>query len=166
MYDVNNDDDLKRIIEEVEQEKGGKLGFSYQAITFDDDPEEKIYIVLIKTYDYDSEIRDWEIIQGRQRAYDRLKGLISDEIIDPNNSFIIACDLDKSNPDNFNATPKSKPITVFRFMKVMLEENKVLDDKEGFDINEYDSNSYDYLNHGVNVYEAKRPDKTILDEIF
>ena len=79
--------------------------------------------------------------------------MIKDEVIDPNLSFIIACDTDTTNPMKPNAVPNSKPITVFRFMKVMLDGMKVLDDMDGFDINDFNPSE-------------QMGDKTILEEIL
>ena len=47
----------------------------------------------------------------------------------------------------------SKPITVFRFMKVMLDNMKVIDDMDGFDINDFNPSE-------------QVGDKTILEEIL
>jgi len=78
---------------------------------------------------------------------------VKHEAIDPNNSFILACERepgDGRKKDNvvFN---DSRPITVFRFLKVMFDNHKVLDDGEDFDINDFDPCQYD------------KGDNTILD---
>jgi hypothetical protein len=154
LYNTESDEDLMRIIQQVEAENGATLAMAIPAVTFiEDDPDEKIYILLLTTYDSDSDSRDWSVSKGRQNTYNYLKGLIKDEIIDPNLSFIIACDTDTTNPMKPNVIPNSKPITVFRFMKVMLDEMKVLDDMDGFDINDFNPSE-------------QMGDKTILEEIL
>ena len=114
---------------------------SMSSITIEDDPFEKRYLLLLSLYPectdshYDS-YRDWSIKIGRQPTYDFLKGLIVGEIIDPNTSFIIAGNIAKKGAiENFK--PDSSPITVFRFMKVMVESYKVLNDNDTFCIDDY-----------------------------
>lgn len=124
-----------------------------QAISFEDDPDEKIYILLLVTYDNDEDSRDWSVSKGRQNTYNFLRGLIKDEAIDPTLSFIISCSQDNTNPYKPNANPNSKPITVFRFMKVMIDNSRVLDDMDGFDINDY-------------APSEQVGDKTIVEEIL
>ena len=153
MYNMESDEDLMRIIQQVEEENNASLAMAIPAVTFEDDPDEKIYILLLTTYDTNDSARDWSVSRGRQNTYNYLKGLIKDEIIDPNLSFIIACDTDTTNPMKPNAVPNSKPITVFRFMKVMLDGMKVLDDMDGFDINDFNPSE-------------QMGDKTILEEIL
>ena len=153
MYNMDSDEDLMRIIQQVEEENGATLAMSIPAVTFDDDPDEKIYILLLTTYDSEYNSRDWSVSKGRQNTYNYLKGLIKDEVIDPNLSFIIVCDTDTTNPIKPNAIPNSKPITVFRFMKVMLDNMKVIDDMDGFDINDFKPSE-------------QVGDKTILEEIL
>lgn len=110
------------------------------AITIEDDPLEKRYLLLLSLYPectdsrYDS-YRDWSIKIGRQATYDFLKGLVVGEIIDPNTSFIIAGNVETKGVENFK--PDSNPITVFRFMKVMVESYKVLNDNDTFCIDDY-----------------------------
>ena len=118
------------------------------AIIIGDDPTEKVYILLLKCYNYiendhctEDIYNDWRVKIGRQETYDFLKNLIKEEIIDPNESFIISSDRDQTNDQKDNITVTGTPITVFRFMKVMLEDKRVLDDEEGFDINEFDPHS-------------------------
>ena len=97
MYNMDSDEDLMRIIQQVEEENGATLAMAIPAVTFDDDPDEKIYILLLTTYDSEYNSRDWSVSKGRQNTYNYLKGLIKDEIIDPNLSFIIVCDTDILN---------------------------------------------------------------------
>ena len=150
-----SDEDLNRIIRAVEADSGATLGAVIPAVTFDDPPDEKIYLILLTVYptnEQEETIRDWQIKIGRQDTYDYLRGLVKDEAIDPNESFILAGsdEYDEAFHKD-NAKFEGKPITVFRFLKVMLDSHKVLDDKADFDINEYDPANYD---HG---------DKTIME---
>ena len=48
---MDSDEDLMRIIQQVEEENGATLAMAIPAVTFDDDPDEKIYIILLTTYD-------------------------------------------------------------------------------------------------------------------
>lgn len=142
------DTDLNRIIRAVENDTGAKLAMATPAITFGDDPTEKTYLVLLLIYpseEIDECLKDWVIKIGRQETYDYLKDLVKYEAIDPNRSFIMSADKVTEalgNKDNlvFN---DSKPITVFRFLKAMRENNMVLDGDETFDINEFEENSED-----------------------
>ena len=109
----------------------------------------KFYTEVFKKLEYDiSEensgdvMREWNIKIGRQNTYDYLKELVKNEAIDPNTSFIIAGDLfgfDDGDKINIKFNDIS-PATVFRFLKIMRENNKVLDGDETFDINEFDIN--------------------------
>ena len=146
---INTDDeDLNRIIRAVETETGATLASAIPAITYDEDPDTKIYLVLLTVYsdaEIEEETRDWQILTGRQNAYDFLRNLIKLEAIDPNRSFILSGtqEFDETfNKDNVSF--EGKPITVFRFMKVMLDNHKVLDDQADFDINEYDPGNYEH----------------------
>lgn len=112
-----------------------------QIIVIHDDPDLKKYLLLLTVYpdstkDTDEPYRDWSIKTGRQNTYDYLKEMIRAEIIDPNLSFVIV----GKSTDNLakeNFMPTSNPVTVFRFMKVMLESHKVLDDRVDFCIDDY-----------------------------
>lgn len=151
---TTTDNELNTIIRAVEEDTGATLGAVIPAVTFDDDPDSKIYLILLTIYPVNEsdEVRDWQIKVGRQATYDYLKDLVKNEAIDPNESFILSGtdDFDEAfNKDN--ATFEGKPITVFRFLKVMFDSGKVLDDKSGFDIDEFDPINY---SHG---------DKTIME---
>ena len=117
------------------------------AIYFEgDNPDEKRYLLLLTLYpdstdDISDSYRDWSIKIGRQATYDYLKHMIKEELIDPNLSFIIAGKAIEDNSSKDKFIPESSPITVFRFMKVMLVSNKVLDDRENFCIDEYASDT-------------------------
>lgn len=149
------DEELNRIIRAVEVDTGATIGAVVPAVTFEDAPDEKIYLLLLSVYPSakeDETTRDWQIKIGRQETYDYLKGLVKDEAIDPNESFIIAGSEEYDEAFNkSNARLEGRPITVFRFLKVMLDSKKVLDDQTDFDINEYDPVNYE---HG---------DKTIME---
>lgn len=134
-----SDEELNAIIRAVEEESGAKLGVAVPAITFfGDDPDSKVYLLLLLTNDEDGEDRDWAVMIGRQNTYNYLKNLIEAEAIDPNTSFILS-----GNQKCEDA------ITIFRFMKICIENTKVLDDS-GFDINDW-------------AQSEEVPDKTILD---
>ena len=106
-----------------------------EAITFvGEDPTTKVYLLLLTLYeeidnDYDEDdelsiIREWHTVTGRQETYDYLKVLIENNGIDVHKSFILS-----------GETAPEKAITVYRFMKVCLESNKVRD-RSGFDIDD------------------------------
>jgi len=151
---ITSDTDLNKIIRAVENEKG-KMAVMMPAVTFDEDPDEKVYLVLLKIYvedNFDDNLKDWQIKTGRQTTYDYLKDLVKHEIIDPNESFVIAGTSEFEEViSKDNITFESKPITVFRFLKVMYDNHKVLDSDEDFDINEFDPCNWD------------KGDKTILE---
>lgn len=127
---ITDDDELNRIVKAVEDETGMSLENAIPAVTFgEDNPIEKVYLLLLSyypDYEFSDGVNDWVIHIGRQETYDFLKRLTKDELIDPNKSFVLS---GKTKPED--------AITVFRFLKVMFENKKVLDDGEGFDINEY-----------------------------
>lgn len=146
---ITDDNAVNNIIRAVEAETGARLVTAMPAITFEGtNPDEKIYLLLLALYgseddpsDYTS--RDWVVKSGRQNVYDYLKDLVKNEAIDPHASFVVAGDIEideARNKDDVNFN--SKAISVFRFLKVMFESNKVLDDRADFDINEYDPINY------------------------
>lgn len=144
---ITNDDLLNKIIRGVEQDSGAVLAAAVPAVTFDDLPDEKIYLILLTLYPEEDEetVRDWQIKIGRQETYDFLKDLVKNEAIDPNTSFILsgadAFDVQFNKP---NVELSGKPITVYRFLKVMSDDHRVLDDTSDFDIDEYDPGNYDH----------------------
>ncbi len=137
-----DDTDLNRIIRATENESGAKLAMAMPAISFGDDPDDKVYLVLLLIYpnaEIEESLKDWNIKIGRQETYNYLKDLVKYEAIDPNRSFIMSGDkivetLGEKENLVFN---DSKLITVFRFLKIMRENDMVLDGDETFDINEF-----------------------------
>lgn len=153
-YDINgklntDDEALNNIIRAVEEDTGSIIAAATPAVTFDNPPDEKIYLVLLTIYPTsfveEEIVRDWQVKVGRQETYDFLKDLVKEEAIDPNASFVIVgSDEYDEQFRKPNVNFSGKPITVFRFLKVMLDSNKVLDDKADFDINEFDPANYDH----------------------
>lgn len=152
---ITSNIDLNNIIRAVEDETESSLSAVIPAVTFEDNPEEKIYLLLLKIYsnnESEDDIKDWFIKIGRQATYNYLRDLVKNEAIDPNESFVIAGLLEFEDILNKeNVSFNSKPVSVFRFMKVMYENKKILDSNEDFDINEFDPRSWE------------KGDKTILD---
>ena len=152
---ITDNDELNKIIRDVEEEEGINLGAVIPAITFEEeDPDKKAYLVLLSIYDTsedakDDIIRQWEIKIGRQATYDYLKELVKYEAIDPNTSFIIGGSVINSDVVYDNVTNEKNnihfndvsPITVFRFLKVMRENKKILDGDDMFNVNDFDINN-------------------------
>ena len=105
-----------------------------EAITFvGEDPTTKVYLLLLTLYEetiddgeYDdlSIVKEWYTVIGRQKTYDSLKVLIENHGIDVHRSFVLS-----------GETAPEKAISVYRFMKICLESNKVRD-RSGFDIDD------------------------------
>ena len=135
---ITDNDELNKIIRDVEEEEGVNLGAVIPAITFEEeDPDKKAYLVLLSIYDTsedakDDIIRQWEIKIGRQATYDYIKELVKYEAIDPDNV------TNEKNNIHFNDV---SPITVFRFLKVMRENKKILDGDDMFNVNDFDINN-------------------------
>ena len=152
---ITDNDELNKIIRDVEEEEDVNLGAVIPAITFEEeDPDKKAYLVLLSIYDTsedakDDIIRQWEIKIGRQATYDYLKELVKYEAIDPNTSFIIGGSVINSDVVSDNVTNEKNnihfndvsPITVFRFLKVMRENKKILDGDDMFNVNDFDINN-------------------------
>lgn len=83
------------------------------------------YLLLIKTPNSDETF--WDIITGRETAYQYIKDNIS--IIDVENSFIIADGMKNINFNNMH--------TVYNFVKFVKEKNDIVDE---FDIDDYGNN--------------------------
>ena len=128
------------------------------AVEFDDNPDDKVYMVLLSYYNTHDESSDyeqsWGIKIGRQATYEFLKELVRNESIDPNMSFIIAAQRESS--DEYNDGDNvifvdSKPVTVFRFLKVMHDTRRVLDNGTDFDIDEY---NVDDMNGDITILDV------------
>ena len=94
--------------------------------------EEKTYLILMDGIENDSNetrFRDWEIVVGRQSAYDYIKNLLESEYVLINifESKIIV---------NSEKVKVTDGISVYKFMKMMKEQDKVID-YTSFDIDEY-----------------------------
>lgn len=106
-----------------------------RGITYDKEPE-KTYLILLDGENVNGDtvirgetFRDWELVTGRQKAYDYIKNIIESEyaIINVIKSKIIV------SSDKVKVTDG---ITIYEFMKAMKEENKVID-YTSFDISDY-----------------------------
>lgn len=156
---ITNDEVVNEVLEEIETEsKSLRSGITIEGLSFDEDPTEKTYLVLLWIYPdhelngFDEPLRDWQIRIGRQDTYDFLKDMVKYESIDPNLSFIMSAErvTEQSNDKENLIFNDSKLITVFRFLKAMREGDMVLDGDEQFDINSFD-------------LESESGDNTILD---
>ena len=101
-----------------------------RGITYDEEPD-KIYLVLLDGVDKDetTKFRDWEFIEGRQKAYDYIKSMIESEYlnIDILESKIIV---------NSEKVKIDDGISIYEFMKTMKEKDKIID-YTSFDIEDY-----------------------------
>lgn len=106
-----------------------------KGVSYDTEPE-KTYLILIEGEEVHDDptsepqkIRDWEIVTGRQSAYDYIKNMIKSGyiIVDTIKSKIIV-DSEK--------VKVSDGITIYEFMKLMKEADKVID-YDSFDIEDY-----------------------------
>lgn len=94
------------------------------------------YLLLIKVPNSDD--RHWEIIEGREEAYNYIKNNI--DVIDTENSFIIANKMKEVNLDTLH--------TIYGFVKFVKEENNIVDE---FDIDDYQFNVDTSINIGVGL---------------
>lgn len=97
-----------------------------------DNEEDKVYLILIDGEETDNEskkYRDWEIVTGRQQAYDYIKSILESEfaIIDVDRSKIIV------SSDKVKITDG---ISIYKFMKAMKDDDRVID-YTSFDIDDY-----------------------------
>lgn len=102
-----------------------------RGVSYDTEPE-KTYLILIDGCEKDNEEsqhRDWEIVVGRQSAYDYIKNIIESEyiLVDVEKSKIIV-DSDK--------VKISDGVSIYEFMKAMKEEDLIID-YTSFDIEDY-----------------------------
>lgn len=102
-----------------------------RGISYDTEPE-KEYLILIDGYENDndgSRFRDWEVVVGRQNAYDYIKNMLENEYVSINvdTSKIIV---------NSDKVKVLNGLTLYEFMKAMKDEEKVID-YSSFDIEDY-----------------------------
>ena len=102
-----------------------------RGVSYDTEPE-KLYLILIDGEEVDNEgrrFRDWEIVEGRQAAYDYIKNILESDYVsvDVNESKIIVSSEKVKITDG---------ISIYEFMKVMKENDKVID-YTSFDIEDY-----------------------------
>lgn len=102
-----------------------------RGVSYDTEPE-KTYLILIDAWDISEggdRIRDWEIVEGRQAAYDYIKNMIESEYlsVDVMESKIIV------SSDKVKVTDG---VSIYKFMKSMKENDKVID-YTSFDIEDY-----------------------------
>lgn len=157
-YQMNmTDDDVEILRQLINSNEANGVNMT-PAVEFDDNPDDKVYLVLLSFYNTHDENNDyeqsWGIKIGRQSTYEFLKELVRNESIDPNMSFIIAAQREAN--DEYNGEDNvifvdSKPITVFRFLKVMYETRKVLDNGIDFDIDEY---NVDDMNGDITILDV------------
>ena len=102
-----------------------------RGVSYDTEPE-KIYLILIDGYENDEDAkpyRDWELVTGRQEAYDYIKNMLENEyiIINVEESKIIV------SSENVKITDG---VSIYAFMKNMKENDKIID-YTSFDIEDY-----------------------------
>lgn len=99
-----------------------------KGVTYDTEPD-KTYLILIDGENNDAAYRDWEIVIGRQAAYDYIKNLLESSYasINVQKSKIIV-DSDK--------VKISDGVSIYKFMKSMKEQDKIID-YTSFDIDDY-----------------------------
>jgi hypothetical protein len=102
-----------------------------RGVSYETEPE-KTYLILIEGEEISNggePYRDWQIITGRQDAYDYIKNYLESDFvsIDVYKSKIIVSSEKVKVTDG---------ITIYEFMKVMKEKEKVID-YSSFDIDEY-----------------------------
>ena len=102
-----------------------------RGVSYDSEPE-KVYLILIDGQENDNEgqrIRDWEVVEGRQAAYDYIKNMILSDyiIVDVMESKIIVSSEKVKVTDG---------VSIYKFMKGMKENDKVID-YTSFDIEDY-----------------------------
>ena len=106
-----------------------------RGVSYDSEPE-KIYLILLDgtepEYGHDDvakPFRDWQIKEGRQAAYDYIKSMLENQYVEINvhESRIIVSSEKVKVTDG---------ISIYEFMKVMKEQDKVID-YTSFDIEDY-----------------------------
>lgn len=101
-----------------------------RGVTYDTEPD-KIYLVLIDGESEGQKFRDWEILEGRQKAYDYIMNLLKSNYaeIDIHESRIIVSSEKVKITDG---------ISIYKFMKGMKNNDKVIDYSD-FDIEDYNT---------------------------
>ena len=102
-----------------------------RGVSYDTEPE-KEYLILIDGEEIDgdgSRFRDWEVVVGRQKAYDYIKNMLENGYVSINvdTSKIIV---------NSEKVKVLNGLTIYEFMKAMKDEEKVID-YSSFDIEDY-----------------------------
>lgn len=102
-----------------------------KGVSYDTEPE-KMYLILIEGWEPSEggeKIRDWELVEGRQSAYDYIKNILE--------SPYISVDIMESKIIVSSEKVKvTDGISIYEFMKAMKENDKVID-YTSFDIEDY-----------------------------
>lgn len=101
-----------------------------RGVTYDTEPD-KTYLVLLDGESEGQKFRDWEIVVGRQKAYDYIKNMLESNYaeIDIHKSKIIV-DSEK--------VKVTDGVSIYKFMKGMKNNDKVID-YSSFDIEDYNT---------------------------
>lgn len=102
-----------------------------RGVSYDTEPE-KTYLILIDGVENDNEgkpYRDWEIVTGRQAAYDYIKSMLENEYV------IVNVEESKIIVDSPNVKI-TDGVSIYAFMKNMKDNDKVID-YSSFDIEDY-----------------------------
>lgn len=102
-----------------------------KGVSYDTEPE-KTYLILIdgtERYNESKPYRDWELVVGRQKAYDYIKTMLENEyiVVNVEESKIIV------NSENVKITDG---VSIYSFMKNMKDTDKIID-YSSFDIEDY-----------------------------
>ena len=102
-----------------------------RGVSYDTEPE-KVYLILIDGIDKEDDTkpyRDWELVTGRQAAYDYIKSMLENEYI------IINVEESKIIVDS-EKVKISDGVSIYAFMENMKENDKIID-YTSFDIEDY-----------------------------
>lgn len=102
-----------------------------RGVSYDTEPE-KVYLILIDGIEKDNEsqpYRDWELVTGRQAAYDYIKTMLENEYV------IVNVEESKIIVDSVNVKI-TDGVSIYAFMKNMKENDKIID-YTSFDIEDY-----------------------------
>lgn len=105
----------------------------------------KRYLILFSGYsDGSDEInyKDWALVEGRENAYNAIKEMFLDEYIAENG---ITFDAYRSRiiVESNSGKIKLTGISVYKFVKAMITEGKIVDDDGRFDIEEWAEDAKD-----------------------